>query len=155
MLTQSRLKELFDYCPDTGIFVRKVNRAHTKKGDIAGCLSQGYYKICIDRVLYLSHRLAWLYVHGTLPEFVDHINRVPTDNRIENLRSVTRSVNCHNIVGRASSGEKGVTAASKDRDAWEARIMVNRKSIYLGFYKTKEEATAARKGAELALRLRP
>ena len=135
MLTQSRLKELFDYCPDTGIFVRKVNRSNTKKDEIAGCLGKGYYKIRIDDVLYLSHRLAWLYVYGTLPEFVDHINRISTDNRIDNLRPVTKAQNQqnHGIPKNNKSGYLGVSW-DKARNKWSACIQHNNKTIGLGRY---------------------
>ena len=144
MLTQSRLKELFDYFPDTGIFVRKVNRAATKKGDITGCLSQGYYRIRIDRVLYLSHRLAWLYVYGDMPEFVDHINRITTDNRIANLRSVTKSQNQqnHGIAKHNKSGYVGVSW-DKERNKWFACIRYNKKTIPLGRYADVEMAHKA------------
>lgn len=150
------LKAKYSYDPATGEFRRRTSWGKQKAGDIAGCISpQGYRYLTFKGRATPAHRLAWLWVHGAWPGAdVDHINRDRLDNRIENLRSVSRSVNCHNIPARASSGEKGVTASSKNRAAWEARIMVNRKSIYLGFYKTKEEAAAARKGAEIALGLR-
>jgi len=133
MLTQSRLKELFDYFPDTGIFVRKINCGKTKKGDISGCLGQGYYRIRIDNVLYLSHRLAWLYVYGSLPEFVDHINRISTDNRIANLRPVTKAQNQqnHGTPKNNTSGYLGVSW-DKSRKKWSASIQHNNKTIGLG-----------------------
>jgi hypothetical protein len=150
------LKTKYDYDPNTGEFRRRTSWGRQKAGDIAGCISpQGYRYLTFKGRATPAHRLAWLWVYGDWPSAdVDHINRDRLDNRIDNLRSVTRSVNCHNIAGRASSGEKGVTAASKNRNAWEARITVNRKAIYLGLYQTKEEAAAARKGAEIALGLR-
>jgi hypothetical protein len=150
------LKDKYDYDPATGVFRRKTSWGKQKVGDEAGCISpQGYRYLSFKGRATPAHRLAWLWVHGAWPTAdVDHIDRDRLNNRIDNLRSVTRSVNCHNIAARSSSGEKGVTAASKNNGAWEARIMVNRKAIYLGSYQTKEEAAAARKGAEIALGLR-
>lgn len=144
MLTQSRLKELFDYCPDTGIFVRKITQGSAKKGNIAGCLTQGYYKIRIDDVLYLSHRLAWLYVHGDLPQIIDHVNRIPTDNRIKNLRPVTKAQNQqnHGIAKTNKSGYVGVSW-DKARNKWFACIQHKNKTIALGRYETAEMAHRA------------
>ena len=144
MLTQSRLKELFDYCPDTGIFVRKISQGAAKKGKIAGCLSKGYYRIRVDNFLYLSHRLAWLYVHGTLPEFVDHINRISTDNRIENLRPVTKAQNQqnHGISKTNKSGYVGVSW-DKARNKWFACIQHENKTIALGRFTDIEMARKA------------
>ena len=48
--------------------------------------SDGYLMIMINGKAYPAHRLAWLIVYGTMPDgFIDHINRVRTDNRISNL----------------------------------------------------------------------
>ena len=136
------------------MFTRNTAWGSKKIGDVAGNISpQGYRYLSFDGKATPAHRLAWLWVTGAWPSAdVDHINRDHSDNRIENLRSVTRSVNCHNIVARASCGEKGVTLSTK-RKKWEARICVNSKHIYLGTYASLAETAAARKGAEIALGL--
>lgn len=145
----------YDYDPDTGVFRRKTAWGRQKAGDEAGCISpQGYRYLTFKGRATPAHRLAWLWAHGSWPEGdVDHINRDRMDNRLKNLRVVTRSVNIHNSPGRGVSGFKGVTAASKGK-RWEARITVARKPLHLGAYATAEEAAAARKGAEIALGLR-
>jgi len=156
MTDRDLLMAKYDYDPDTGVFRRKTAWGRQKIGDEAGCISpQGYRYLTFKGRATPAHRAAWLWVHGEWPAAdVDHINRDRLDNRIANLRSVTRSINCHNIATRSASGERGVTAASKGH-CWGARITVDRKAIYLGNYATKEEAAAARKGAEYALGLRP
>lgn len=155
MTDRDHLKAKYTYDPETGIFTRNTAWGRQKAGDEAGCLSpQGYRYLNFCGRATPAHRLAWLWVYGEWPTGdVDHVNRNRLDNRIENLRVVTRSLNIHNSVGRAMSGDKGVTAASKGKK-WEARIMVNHKAIYLGRYATVEEAAAARKGAEIALGIR-
>lgn len=156
MTDQERLRQKYLYDPETGVFTRNTSWGRRKAGDVAGCISpQGYRYLVFNGRATPAHRLAWLWVHNEWPSGdIDHINRDRLDNRIENLRCVSRSVNCHNIPARGHSGEKGVTASSKGK-RWDARIMINRKPIYLGQYATKEEAAAARKGAEFALGLRP
>ena len=50
MLTQERLKELFEYRPETGEFIRKVSRGRAKAGSIAGSPDKdGYIFIGINR----------------------------------------------------------------------------------------------------------
>jgi hypothetical protein len=83
---------------------------------------------------------------------VDHINGNPLDNRKENLRVCTNQENQMNR-GRTKnnmSGYKGVYYRKKNKDMinerskpWKAQIMFNQKVIYLGLYKTKEEAARA------------
>ena len=57
-----------------------------------------YWTVSIDGRTYLKHRLiaaTFLPNPSNLPE-VDHINGVTLDNRINNLRWVSRSANCRN-----------------------------------------------------------
>lgn len=99
MLTQDRLKELMRYDEETGILTRRVSTSsNARAGDIAGSKDKdGYLVIRIDKKLYRAHRLAFLYVYGRFPEeFTDHINGIRDDNRISNLREVTRQENMQN-----------------------------------------------------------
>jgi hypothetical protein len=85
-----------------------------------------------------------------LPESdVDHINRNKFDNRKSNLRSVSRSINCQNTHKRknVSSNYKGVSWKSS-HNCWVCSITKNRKTKFLGHFKTEEEAAAASVGVK-------
>ncbi len=69
---------------------------------------------------------------------VDHKNRKGLDNQRENLRPATNAENHWNSPGRKWKKFKGVCKISKNR--WMSRIKVNGKAIYIGCYKTEEEA---------------
>jgi len=150
-LTQERLKEVLLYDFETGIFVRRINVSNIKSGAIAGSkLKTGYMEVGIDNVSYLQHRLAWLYVHGYFPENqIDHIDRVRDNNRLGNLREVSRSCNSMNSYKRSdnTSGIKGV-CWDKGAGLWKSRISLNGLSIYVGRHRCFTEAVAHRLCAE-------
>ncbi len=73
---------------------------------------------------------------------VDHINRDKLDNRLENLRAVTRSVNRINADGRLP--KSGYLGVYENGTGWKVEVWRNRKSIYLGSYDTPEEANQVR-----------
>jgi hypothetical protein len=143
-LTQERLKELLDYSPETGEFVWKIQRKRIEAGTVAGCLTQqGYWQISISDVSYRAHRLAWLYVYGEWPErglVVDHINRIPTDNRIANLRVVPHRVN------RLNTGAKGYYWCNTYK-----KWVVQLSGSTLGRFDTEEEASNAYQRAKREL----
>ncbi|MEW4959716.1 HNH endonuclease, partial [Enterobacter cloacae subsp. cloacae] len=88
---------------------------------------------------------AWFYVHGYLPEQeVDHINRIRSDNRIENLRLATRSENAKNKEKSKAntSGFKGVSQQKKTGN-WVAHIRLNGKNKHLGTFRSPERASIA------------
>lgn len=68
---------------------------------------------------------------------VDHKNLNGLDNRLENLRLVTRGQNSQNRAVRAQSGIKGVYQV---KDKYVSQIQVNGKNIYLGRFDFPEEA---------------
>jgi hypothetical protein len=151
-LTQTRLKEVLDYNPETGAFVWKINRrGRAKSGSIAGAIKTGnYIQIMVDGKMYLAHRLVWTYVYGELPsEKIDHINRITNDNRIENLRLVNNKQNRENIslAKNNTSGHTGVYWLPK-QNKWQAKIGHNKKIIFLGNFCQKSEAIMAMKQAE-------
>jgi hypothetical protein len=98
-LTQSRLKELLIYDPDTGIFRRRIACGIAVAGSTPGNINaMGYLDISIGCKRYYAHRLAWLYVYGEWPSLeIDHINCDRLDNRISNLRDVTHHQNMNNL----------------------------------------------------------
>lgn len=151
-ITQTRLKELFRYDKDSGVFTRLETKTYNaKKGDKAGYVNTiGYVAIRVDGKLHLAHRLAWVYEHGYMPKEVDHINHNRADNSISNLREVDRLSNNRNqsIKPSNTSGTTGVYW-SKDRNKWVAQISVNDKIIGLGRFIEKDDAIKARKEAEV------
>ena len=79
----------------------------------------------------------------------DHINGNGLDNRRSNLRICKQIQNGKNLRLKKNntSGHAGVRIKPYGR--FTARIMVNRKEIWLGSYATFEEAVAARRAGEL------
>jgi len=78
----------------------------------------------------------------------DHINGNTLDNRKENLRLCTCAQNQWNRGPNKNnkSGFKGVSTRARfagKSKPWKAAIMVNRKTIQIGFYATPEEAARA------------
>jgi hypothetical protein len=76
---------------------------------------------------------------------IDHIDRDPSNNRVDNLRWATRSENVLNTKVRSdnTSGSKGVYW-NKSRERFQVKVFKDNKEIYIGAYKTLEEAITAR-----------
>lgn len=147
-ITQEELKKLLHYDQNTGVFTRT-------SGKIAGSIitketGKKYIHIFINGKKYYAHRLAWLYIHGKLPDDqIDHINGNGLDNKLENLRSVDGYENQKNRKRdqRNISGITGIRWNKKD-NIWVAQITVNNKQIYLGCSKNIFEVACLRKSAE-------
>lgn len=149
-ITQKELKELLHYDPETGVFTWLKSRGSCDSGVVAGTKVNGYVKIRIHRRRYYAHRLAWLYVHGEFPPlWIDHVNRVRSDNRISNLRLSGPMENAQNrpILATNKSGIAGVNW-HKVTGKWTAQISVGKKKIYLGVYDSLDDAEAARVAAK-------
>jgi len=156
-LTQERICSLLQYDPITGILIWKT-RIGVKKtwntryaGKTAGYVTEhGYIEVGIDGKRYYAHRLIWLLVHGFMPEMMDHINHVRCDNRLCNLREATPTDNQRNksLGMNNTSGACGVSFSARD-NLWYAKIKVAGNDKYLGCYKAKHDAVAARKHAEV------
>jgi len=149
-MTQTELKELLHYNPNTGIFTRNRNCGNYKKGSESGCLDgRGYWYVGINRKRYKRSRLAWLYVYGYFPEnLIDHIDRDKSNDRIINLREASPSCNVRNcpVPSTNTSGIKGVCWSE---NKWKASIRVNGKIKTLGRFLDKLTAAKIRYEAEI------
>lgn len=141
-LNQDGLKELLHYDPVTGLFTRNpAYRKFTTWEKVGSYDAHGRLVIKIMGKTYQSHRLAWLYMHGSFPKHhIDHINGNPKDNRIVNLREATDAQNIQNLRVARSDNETGLLGVSKDGNKFRSRIRINGKPVYLGSYSTADEA---------------
>jgi hypothetical protein len=135
MPTAQQIRELLSYDSSTGVFTRSVRTSNRiKAGSMAGSKDRKGY-LCI-RVLgrtHKAHRLAWIYVHGVWPAGeIDHINGDKADNRINNLRDVSKSTNQQN--------RRTVRGYSRDGLRWKAQIVANGSKFHLGCFGTEREA---------------
>ena len=144
------LHELFCYDALTGIFTRRVvTGTNTYVGQVLGSVdAKGYLTFMVSGKQRKAHRMAWLYVHGTLPEVqIDHKNLVKSDNWIDNLRLATNTQNCLNqgVRSNNSSGVPGVTWSTAC-DKWVARCSNGKGArVYLGAFDSLSLAAEARK----------
>lgn len=169
-ITQEYLKECFDYNPDTGILTWKVRPRHHFKTDAsfkmmnkrlankqAGSIFTSnrnkkktyYWGTRLKNKSRLIHRLIWKMIFNEWPEVIDHIDGNGLNNRLSNLRNVSKLENQknHSIHSHNTSGIMGVSFVS-GRNKWESYISKNNKKINLGIYFCFFEACCARKSAE-------
>lgn len=142
MLTQTYVIKKLWYCPDTGTFIRLNNNGtRPPAGTINSC---GYVRIILNKKSYLAHRLAWLYTYGVFPTYeVDHINGVRADNRLSNLRDVTKLENSRNRTRANKNNRYGLLGVTPYRNRWMAQLAQGTGSRYLGLFDTPEEAAQA------------
>lgn len=112
--------------------------------------NNGYLRVCLynnkHRKFKNIHRIV---AQMFLPDFnekldVDHKNRIRHDNRVENLRMVTRQQNSMNRPKQVNntSGYKGLYWDKRNKK-WHSRIYYNGKNIHLGYFNDIEEAREA------------
>lgn len=137
-LLRQQLLELFKHDREAGKLFWKVAPSNVVKvGQEAGTIdSKGYRQVRIDGKLYLTHRLIFLLEHGYLPEFIDHKDGNPLNNRIENLREASRSENNRNASKR-SNNTSGIVGVhwNKGANKWLAQCHDrNGKKTHLGLF---------------------
>lgn len=69
---------------------------------------------------------------------VNHINSIRHYNRLDNLEWVTHRENTHHYYNKKTN-HIGISYA-KIMNVYQVKIFINKKSIYLGSYKSLEEA---------------
>ena len=139
--TQERINELLEWDLN-GIprWIAKIPHNRGKIGDIAGySRKDGRRKITLDRTACYASRLHYISVYGEIPISldIDHIDRIKSNDRIENLRAVTKNENSFNL-----NNIKGYSW-HKYHNKWTAHITVNGKQKHLGVFSEEAEAADA------------
>jgi uncharacterized protein YkuJ len=140
MLTKDYLNSILEY-RDGNLYCR-VSRGAAKAGKQVGYKRKdGASNVCVDKKLYLLHRIVFLMHHGYLPDMVDHIDGNRANNRIENLREATHSQNACNANARFDNkvGIKNITYY-KANNTYVVRVRVNNDRKYIGSFDDLELA---------------
>lgn len=142
-MNQALVAEYFDH-KDGHLYWKKVmhaNKQYLVGQEVGSIHKTGYRHVTWMGKIHKVHRLIFLLEHGYLPKEIDHINGNRQDNRIENLREVTRSENQFNKVmcSNNTSGFRGVNW-HKHSKSWVVRVCTKGKTKILGYFKDLELA---------------
>ena len=140
-MTYDEVRELFDY-RDGGLYHRQTHSSRAKEGTHAGYVAKlGYRRLQVLNKRYSEHTLVFLWHHGFIPDVIDHINRDPSDNRIENLRAASYSENLYNTK-RHADNKTGCKNVSWHAPSKSYRVEINaaKKYLHLGYFKDLELA---------------
>lgn len=146
---QEYLNTLLRYDPEQGSlhWIPQPGKRCNNTRPRAGCYTtKGYRIIRIDGRLYKEHRIIWAMHNGPIPDGmdIDHIDRNTGNNKLENLRLATRSIN------NLNKNSKGVTY-DKSRNKWKAQLSFNGKVVLNKRFSSYEKALAVYEEVKLKL----
>lgn len=141
------LLDKFTYCPISGTLSHNKGYSNfIKAGDYAGSYRKdGYLQVKVSSKAYLVHHICYYMHTGEMPEYIDHLNKIRSDNRFINLRSCTHAENMKNKSDYSNNitGERNISYHSRDC-VYEVKFKVDGKQHYVGRSKTLEGAIAIR-----------
>lgn len=123
---------------------RILNTDHLKRGirqiSHPSINPWGYVNAKLGAKSFLVHRLVAKYFIGDSKKQVNHKDGNRQNNFVENLEYVSNRTNvCHGFI--VINGRKYIGAHIRKRDGWyTSTIKIKDKSIFLGAYKTPQEA---------------
>jgi hypothetical protein len=124
-------------------YINKTARGHSMGWNICKLIPhkyEGYYKIGINKKNVAVHRLIAMVYLGldinNITQQIDHIDRIRTNNNVNNLRLITHKENCYN---KTCKGYYFKTDVKK----FCSQIRLNYKLIHLGYFDTEEDARNA------------
>lgn len=148
-LTVEFVRRVFKYDPVESILRWDIRGQGIPYGERAGSLANKHYSVRLfDKVIFV-HVIIWFYMTGVWPKYlVDHIDGNYLNNKWVNLREATQSQNMMNTKLRVDNqtGCKGVYL--HPNGTFKVIITADKKTYYLGYFKTFEEAVAPRRAAE-------
>lgn len=166
-LTSEILKELLEYDASSGVLTWRERGVHWfKDSRLHGAASyakmwnrkfsgaraftyvgsHGYFEGAVFNKLQLAHRVIWRMTTGEWPEYIDHIDGDPLNNRLDNLRHVTNALNGGNTKRhrRSTKATPGIRLTPK------GRYNVRLGGTHVGNFDTYEQAVKARITAQKA-----
>ena len=123
------LKEYYkydEYSPSKLTRIKKTYK-NAKLGQVGSQDNKGYWQIRFKGKVVRIHRLIWLFFNAQIENnmVIDHINRLKSDNTIDNLRLVTPS---ENVINRdlLSNNKSGYNGISWDKVNLRWRVVIRR-----------------------------
>lgn len=152
-MTTKILSEYLSYDATTGnlIWIKAPGKRKDVVGQTAGSLQKnGYRLIQLKGNKYQAHKIVWWLHHSLYPDELDHRNNNRDDNRLENLRLTSRTMNNANrqIGSSNTTGFKGVRKGWNGR--FTASIQKHGTASHLGTFNTPQEAAQAYDDAAIA-----
>lgn len=108
-MVQEELLDHFLYEPTVGskLVYKRTGYKRVRGEEVKSWVGnkQGHMYCTYGKKSALLHRIIWIMFNGPIPEgmVIDHINRRPYDNRIENLRLATKSQNKLNTTKKPNT----------------------------------------------------
>jgi hypothetical protein len=128
-------EEIFKYNQNGSLTRLSSNNQHNK-------VSSGYIQAEVLGKNFMLHRIIYEMHNGKIPTGlqIDHIDGDPLNNKIENLRLCNQIENRQNskLSKNNTTGYRGILKTPSDK--YQARLTVDGKKLYLGLFKTPEEA---------------
>ena len=121
-----------------------LEKIHSKR-KVGSINSDSYIQVEYNNTTYMMHRIIYEMHYGEIPIGlqIDHFDRNPLNNKIENLRLATQSQNRTNsgAPSNSSTGIKGVHKTPSGK--YQARLGIDGIKLYIGLFDNKEEADEA------------
>jgi len=130
--------------------ISNLGNVRNKKGNILALdITRGHYYI----KLYKDSKGKTKYIHQLLAEafipnlenlsLIDHIDRNPLNNSLDNLRWADKSINSLNRVSKPHTSKFRGVSWDKSRNKFQVKIELNKKQIFLGRFEREEEGALA------------
>jgi hypothetical protein len=106
---------------------------------------EGYCSVKINGKSLLAHQVLYMlyYNRPILDKMdIDHINGHKNDNSMHNLREISHRLNCTNTA-RNRGGKLPGTCYIKEKRKWRSNLQVNRRTVFIGYYSSEQEAHEA------------